>query len=379
MNPFYMLIGLSNQRMLGRTSGYCRQSNDYSLGCALGVPNLTPPNPCPSIDFSSLNGTILVVGGCGYVGSNAISFFYNNCPNVKLVSMDNLSGVGAAETNIPLSIRSDTNRYAFIQASMQDSVAVTNILSASYFGSNKIDTIIHLAAYLPWQPGLDLDDFVQNNVTNTRAFLDACEPFCISGQVKHIIYQNTMMSYICAGNSIGTNPYINLDYINSDYAISKSWAASLMLNYSKTMPISTVFPGHVFGGINQHQYDLFYLVQNTITAGQKVQLPIKYTTHYDAWIHVDDLSKWYGILLLEGANYKKVRLVNPTQRFTTYDTVSKIIRQLTGTSNPDNYITFTSGEITLPLINDFTVNGDMNLCYVPALTLDAEIASMPLP
>jgi nucleoside-diphosphate-sugar epimerase len=379
MNPFYNLVNMSNQRMLSRSYNYCNNIGQNNLYCVFNIKSIPEPEPCVEPNYDTISGTVLVVGGCGYVGSNAIEFLYSRCPNLNFVNIDNLSGLGSNTNNISATIRNDANRYQFINCSMQDNTTITNILSNTYFGGNKIDLILLLAAYLPWQPSLNLDGFIQNNVTNIRSFLDTCQPFCVSNQIKQVIYQSTMMAYICDQNSVSTIPYTSFDYVNTDYSVTKSWATNLMLNYSKTIPITTIFPAHVFGGINQHKQDIFYLVQDTLSAGHNIRLQNKYKTHKDAWVHIYDLCKWYAILLLDGPKQQQVRLVNPTQIFTLYDTVSKIIIKLTGTNNPDDYIDFVDGEVVLPLNMDYNVNPDMNKCYIPKLTLNSEIENLPLP
>ena len=56
--------------------------------------------------------TILVTGGCGFIGSNFINYYYAIHKHVRIVNIDALYYC-ASEENISSDIRSDKDRYSF--------------------------------------------------------------------------------------------------------------------------------------------------------------------------------------------------------------------------------------------------------------------------
>lgn len=86
-----------------------------------------------------LNMRLLVTGGCGFIGSNFIRYYFSQSPPEYLVNLDAMYYC-AKETNIPDAIRNAPN-YSFIRGSCSNYDLVKHIL-VKY----KITHIIHFAA-----------------------------------------------------------------------------------------------------------------------------------------------------------------------------------------------------------------------------------------
>jgi len=322
--------------------------------------------------MTSITGTILIIGGAGYVGSNFIDYIYNNQPNLNIVNADNLTSLGSSADNINSTIRNDASRYSFIQCNMNDAKAMNALLNSR----PDINYVLILAAYLPYQP-TNQTYFIKNNLLSLIACLDILKPFCTSSQIEHILYQSSMISYINGNGMNDETPYQNLGYVLNSYDTTKTMASEIIFKYALEMPITSIYPSHIFGGINQHKQDVFWGVQLAIQAGQKVPLSIEWQTHNDLWVSVLDLIAIYIHILDEGSLGKKYRVVNPTQKFPLYDTVVDIIIQLTGTATPDNFIEFNTDPVSLPTDTDFTISPDIPISLIPSITVQSEINNMP--
>lgn len=82
---------------------------------------------------------LLVTGGCGFIGSNFIRYYFSQSPPECLVNLDAMYDC-AKETNIPDAIRNAPN-YSFIHGSCSNYDLVKHILI-----QYKITHVIHFAA-----------------------------------------------------------------------------------------------------------------------------------------------------------------------------------------------------------------------------------------
>jgi dTDP-D-glucose 4,6-dehydratase len=82
---------------------------------------------------------LLVTGGCGFIGSNFINYYFHEHSNVKIINFDAMYYC-ANENNIQENIRK-SNRYHLIKGNLC-SIDLLNHILRVY----EIDTVIHFAA-----------------------------------------------------------------------------------------------------------------------------------------------------------------------------------------------------------------------------------------
>lgn len=121
------------------------------------------------------NGTILVTGGAGYIGSHVVRQLGERGENV--VILDNLStGFRNAVLHGTL-VEGDTGDMALV---------------ASLLEQHQIDTVMHFAAHtiVPESVSNPLK-YYRNNTANTRNLLECCQ----NAGVKHFVFSSTAAVY----------------------------------------------------------------------------------------------------------------------------------------------------------------------------------------
>ena len=116
--------------------------------------------------------TVLVTGGCGFIGANFIHLLLNECPDWRVVNLDKLTYAGNLKN---LQGISEDENYRFIRGDICDATTVNEI-----FSDEKIDTVVHLAAESHVDRSITGPaDFIQTNIVGTFTLLEAARKFWI--------------------------------------------------------------------------------------------------------------------------------------------------------------------------------------------------------
>ena len=363
----------SNQRQLSRIYNSCNRTTSDPIACVFGKNDPVPP--CfPEAPYD-ISGSLLIVGGAGYIGVNTINTIFYKFPYLNFVVLDNLSATNADPSNILQTIRDDP-RYKFINGNMQDIALVQGILT-----DHTVSLILHLGAYLPWQTATN-PDFLNNNVNGLDTFLETCIPYCASGQIKNILYQSTLLAIMESSfvyNSTNyTNTFPQPPNIYNTTMTAAANIASYHNRFGTRMPITMMFSSHIFGGDYQHQEDALLYYQTRLTANDPLIVRPYFNINYDTWISVYDVIDAYILILLKGYDGSTYNLVNPSQTFTYYDTATKVIQQLKPGEPINNWLTSTN-QIGLFGGQSKGFIKPSNLpCFNPTITLQSEINKMPI-
>ena len=117
--------------------------------------------------------SILVTGGCGFIGSNLVRLLLQNDGALlsengydRLINLDSLTYAG---NRANLSEYEDSQSYLFAEGDICDQVLVSGLLI-----ENEVDTIVHFAAESHVDRSIDgPEPFVQTNVVGTLRLLQA--------------------------------------------------------------------------------------------------------------------------------------------------------------------------------------------------------------
>ena len=114
---------------------------------------------------------ILVTGGCGFIASNFINYYYYLYPNSIIVNVDAMYYC-ADINNINKDIR-DSNRYHFAKGNINQKDYMKFVLE-----KYNIDTIIHFAAQSHVQNSFDDSlQFTMDNILGTHNLLEAAREY----------------------------------------------------------------------------------------------------------------------------------------------------------------------------------------------------------
>jgi dTDP-glucose 4,6-dehydratase len=165
--------------------------------------------------------TILVTGGCGFIGSNFIRYLMEAEPKVRIVNLDALTYAGNPANLADLH---GEDRYRFIHGDVTDRDAVRTALKGD------VQAIIHFAAESHVDRSIqDSGPFVRTNVLGTQVLLDAAR--------EHRVQRYVQISTDEVYGSLGPTGYFTEDTPlapNSPYAASKAAADLLVQSYIHT-------------------------------------------------------------------------------------------------------------------------------------------------
>lgn len=189
--------------------------------------------------------TILVTGGCGFIGSNFIHHVRTTHPDLELINLDKLSYSGNPDN---LKVLKDDPQYRFVHGDITDKPVVRSL-----FEENRIQTVVHFAA----------ESHVDRSILETGAFVDAN----IVG--THVLLEIATQNWTdnLSGDPSFRFVHISTDEIygtlgedglfseespfrpNSPYAATKAAADHLVRAYFETygLPTLTVRPSNNYG------------------------------------------------------------------------------------------------------------------------------------
>jgi dTDP-glucose 4,6-dehydratase len=165
--------------------------------------------------------TMLVTGGCGFIGSNFIRHILTATSDVEVINFDSLTYAGCLANLFDVA---DNPRYRFVKGDICDREAVR----AAFAGG--VRHVIHFAAESHVDRSIhDAGPFVRTNVLGTQVLLDAAREY----QVERYVQVSTDEVY----GSLGATGYFTEETPlapNSPYAASKASADLLVRSYVHT-------------------------------------------------------------------------------------------------------------------------------------------------
>src|SRR3989344_2204565 len=118
---------------------------------------------------------ILITGGAGFMGSNAVKYFLKNYPDVQIVNLDKLTYAGNLEN---LKEIENDSRYKFIKGDIADEKIIGEIVK-------DVDVIINYAAETHVDRSiLDPNEFITTEVLGTYALLEAAKKHNIKKYIQ---------------------------------------------------------------------------------------------------------------------------------------------------------------------------------------------------
>jgi len=242
---------------------------------------------------------LLVTGGCGFIGSNFVNYYFNENKEVTIVNLDAMYYC-ASELNVNEDIR-NSPRYHLIKGNLCSYDLIANILNIY-----QIDTIIHFAAQSHVQNSFeDALQYTHDNVQGTHTLLEACRKYDRkygNGKIKRFIHISTDEVYgesMINENEEKKNENSILCPTNP-YAATKAAAELIAKSYyhSFKMPIIITRGNNVYGP-NQYPEKLIPRFIQQLQQNEKVTIQGD-GSNVRAFLHVNDVCSALKLVLENG-------------------------------------------------------------------------------
>jgi dTDP-glucose 4,6-dehydratase len=168
--------------------------------------------------------TIVITGGCGFIGSNFLRYLMEKDQSASVINFDKVTYAGNLEN---LEDLAGSPRYQFVRGDIADREAVRSILR------NGVRGIINFAAESHVDRSIhDSTPFIQTNIAGTQVLLDAVREFGIA-RFLQVSTDEVYGSLGATGAFTEESPLAP----NSPYAASKAAADLLVRSYGHTFQV----------------------------------------------------------------------------------------------------------------------------------------------
>ncbi|HDR00370.1 MAG TPA: NAD-dependent epimerase/dehydratase family protein [candidate division WOR-3 bacterium] len=224
--------------------------------------------------------TILVTGGCGFIGSNFIRHYYDRHPDCRILNLDLLT-YAANPDNIPERIRANAERYEFWYGNVCNPDLVNSLVA-------RADIVVHFAAESHVARSLyDNRVFFETDVLGTHAVANAVVKH--ADRVELFVHISTSEVY----GTAETQPMTEEHPLNpmSPYAAAKAGADRLVYSYIETyrIPATIIRPFNQYGP-NQHLEKVVPRFITSALRGRPLELHGGGSARRD-WLYVEDLCE----------------------------------------------------------------------------------------
>jgi len=278
---------------------------------------------------------LLVTGGCGFIGSNFINYFFPKEKVTKLVNIDAMYYC-ANKHNIHEKIRKD-KKYVLVEGNLCDEELVEDVLV-----KHNITHVIHFAAQSHVQNSFeDSLTFTKDNILGTHVLLECCRKYKKIVKFIHVstdeVYgesMNTVDEQFKTEHSIlcPTNPY----------AATKAGAELIAqsYNHSYKMPIIITRGNNVYGP-NQYPEKLIPRFIKLLKEGKKVTIQGNGNS-VRAFLHAYDTAKAFECILEKGQIGEIYNIgCDEGMEYSVNEIARILIQMIKGTEvNCDNWIEY---------------------------------------
>jgi|TARA_B110000977_G_scaffold43782_1_gene59427 dTDP-glucose 4,6-dehydratase len=239
----------------------------------------------------TLDKTILITGGAGFIGSHVVRRFVKEYPNYHIINLDKLTYCGDLE-NIKEIAHSEN--YTFIKGDICDNELLKNI-----FEEYTPNSVIHLAAESHVDNSIDNPNiFIQTNVIGTCNLLNMANKY----GVERFYHVSTDEVYGALG--MDDAPFIETTSYDpkSPYSASKAASDHFVRAYGNTFKLNYVISNCSNNyGPNQHTEKLIPKVISSILNKEPIPVYGKGDNIRD-WLYVEDHAKAIDLIFHNGVS-----------------------------------------------------------------------------
>ncbi|MFZ5987219.1 MAG: dTDP-glucose 4,6-dehydratase, partial [Bacillota bacterium] len=240
--------------------------------------------------------TMLITGGCGFIGSNFIIYMLNKYKDYKVINLDKLTYAGNPDNLTCISLNEN---YSFVQGDICDKGLVESI-----FKKNDIDYVVNFAAESHVDRSiLDPEIFIKTNVLGTSNLLSTAKGVWENNngflKGKKFLQVSTDEVY---GSLPQTGYFTEMTPLDphSPYSASKAGADLLVKSYFDTfkMPVNITRCSNNYGPYQFPEKLIPLIINNALN---KKDLPV-YGDGLNVrdWLYVEDHCTALDLVLHKG-------------------------------------------------------------------------------
>lgn len=296
---------------------------------------------CP-INFTNLFNKItlkkslnlLITGGCGFIGSNFINYYFPKQKFDKLVNLDAMYYC-AEENNVKESIR-NSNNYKLIKGNLQDFELTKKILE-----EEQITHIIHFAAQSHVQNSFTYSlKYTNDNILGTHNLLEASRLY---GKIDRLIHVSTDEVYGESMISLNEKHKTEQSILcpTNPYAATKAGAELIAqsYNHSFNMPIIITRGNNVYG-LNQYPEKIIPRFIQQLKNNEKVTIQGDGST-VRAFLHAYDTATAFEAILEKGKNGEIYNIgCDEGMEYSVMEVAKMLIKMIKNTDDYDEWITY---------------------------------------
>jgi UDP-glucose 4,6-dehydratase len=272
---------------------------------------------------------LLVTGGCGFIGSNFINYYFYKNESVQIFNIDAMYYC-ASESNILNCIR-NSDRYHFIKGNLQYEDLVTYVLQ-----KYSITHIIHFAAQSHVQNSFDESlKYTFDNIVGTHNLLECCR---IYNGIKKFIHVSTDEVY---GESLNNDLKHEASILipTNPYAATKAGAELIAMSYIKSynLPIVITRGNNVYGP-NQYPEKLIPRFIKQLKNNEQVTIQGDGSA-IRSFLHVDDTCSAFEIILEQGV-VGEIYNIGTHEEYTVTEVAKILVKLMKGTDDFQSYVRF---------------------------------------
>jgi len=271
--------------------------------------------------------TVLVTGGCGFIGSNFLNLMKEKYPEIKFINLDKLDYCSNIHNVNP-------GVSTFVKGDICDEDLVGYLIKQYDF-----DVVFHFAAMSHVDNSFnDPKKFTLNNAFGTHVLLDKLREL---KQDVEFIHFSTDEVY---GESIKGIPFSEDTGVlkpTNPYSASKAAAEMIVQSYidSYKMNIKTIRCNNVYGP-NQYPEKLIPKFKKFLHEGKKCTVHgTKSSEIQRAFMHVDDVVNAVDIIWKRGVPGEIYNIASDDE-ISVMNVTKLMIKIITGSDDYDKYITY---------------------------------------
>ena len=272
--------------------------------------------------------SILITGGCGFIGSNYINNLlksekFNNVTFDYIINIDKLDYCSNKD-NVN---SNDSKKYIFIEGSICDKVLLKRI-----FNMYNIEYVVHFAAQTHVDNSFDNSiNYTIDNILGTHQLIECSRLY---GNIKKFIHISTDEVY--GEISINSEDSTEVSLLNptNPYAATKAGAEFIVRSYyySYNMPIIIIRCNNVYG-VNQYPEKIIPKFITLLRKNKKMTIHGTGLTRRN-FIYVDDVINAINIIAIKG-EINNVYNIGSSDEYNVIDIATILLNNIKG---PDENI-----------------------------------------